>query len=250
METLSRNFITFFALFFAFCGLAHAEDTAANPKPKTEKNPIGRLRVGLEKNVLGFEYRYYEMDDGNGMIGSRNGSLLGVGVGSFWCTPPTLHVGYRLTESVVLGTRLAIRWHKDKESGTGVMDGEAFESEFESRILDVAVLPYVEYMFGDGPVRPFVTATVGYTGYRDKQSYSDTYYFKGEGNGIVAGVGGGLHVVVGRYFSLDAEVLGTYSFVHSEGETHMSGLAEEAMVASTHRVRIEGKLGISGWLGG
>ncbi|MCP4605039.1 MAG: hypothetical protein GY847_31705 [Proteobacteria bacterium] len=255
METLSRNFIALFFAFSSFGGLAHAQDKVPSSQLHPEKNAIGRLRVGIDKSMLGYQYSYYKSDAGVGFPRYRPHRTMGLWTGNWWSTPPEFHVGYRLNESLVLGTRLALFWDTDRGEGTSFINGEEFEYEDKSESFDFTILPYIEYLFGDGPIRPFVTAIVGYTGCRNEYGLlsdsSEMDSISEKSNGLVAGVGGGIHVFVGKYFSLDAEVIGAYSFNYNRNRINGSALIQEGSGVSTvHGFEVEGKLGISGWLGG
>lgn len=133
-------------------------------------------------------------------------NMTGVGTGSGLLSALgnlNVGLGYAATDSIVVGTTLQLAYDTVRDPD---------DSNRDISLLAVGFAPYVEYMGGDGSIKPFVGATVyvrhaalttpAFGGGDDKQS--DTIF----GGGLL----GGAHFFVGEGCSVDLAAKFTYGF--------------------------------------
>ena len=107
---------------------------------------------------------------------------------------PGLGFGYAFSNNLYVGGRLQLGFSSTDEENDGL--------NFEQKYFDWQVLPYGEYLFLDGPLRPFVAAQVGVGGTKLTGDVPDRHTVQF----IISG-GGGVHYFLAPGFSFDAMML-------------------------------------------
>ncbi|MCP4707099.1 MAG: hypothetical protein GY869_00620, partial [Planctomycetes bacterium] len=153
-------------------------------------------------------------------VGEDDFSVPTVGVGM---ASAGIGFGYTVIDKLVIGGRLTLG-----------MDGYD-EYHFDDWGFVWSVLPFAEYVFLSGLVRPFVMGTLGFEG-RNDDFGRDRWWW-----GFTFGRGGGIHFFLQDNISLD--LIGMFLFTVGTGERDF-GRDEDF----THwRFRLSVLVGISGW---
>jgi hypothetical protein len=142
-----------------------------------------------------------------------------------------ISLGGAIIDNLVLGARLTLGY-KTESQETGASD-----ETIDGSVFDWGVLPYLEYVFPTGLVRPFLIAMVGFGGQLGQ--LDDIDYTRW---GFYFGGGGGAHLFFNPHFSLDAFLLASYGIGRGEEQGRLVskydfGLFEFNII-----------IGISGWI--
>ena len=139
---------------------------------------------------------------------------------------PGIGFGYALREDIYVGGRLKL--------GYGSMDTNS-----DMGVFDWQILPYGEYLFLSGPMRPFVAAQLGVGGAKFVSDGGDQHTVQF----IISG-GGGFHYFLAPAFSIDALAL----LGGRLGSTNWDAPAGNGPDSADASYFIfEALLGISGW---
>ncbi len=209
--------------------------------------PGRTVRIDLNLSLLNFTRTKwnFDSDEGYSVSNFRFGpvpmSRIGFGI------------GFSSNGHAFFGARviLGISTQKWKEAGDSSDDDD--EKYLK---LDYALLPYFEYTFGTGRVKPFLSLQVGLDGTYERAKweelggdYSSTW-INATNMGVI-GLGGGVHIFLASAISLDLwllESIGVGSLIESDNwesdgqsETH----DDKTFVWSS---RTELFLGLSGWI--
>ncbi len=205
--------------------------------------PGGTLRAHLESTFFSLYAGELDPDVGNNVdfnqfsfgLGAPNDNQMNVLL-------PTgqvfLGFGGAVIDNLLIGGRVAMFFarHEDDPSGS--------PGDLSYKSFHWGVIPYAEYLFLDGPVRPFVTAELGFHGVVGAQEYcgggsctDDDYH----GWFFRIGAGGGAHFFLAESFSIDASML--LGFSHGGGEWDDDDDDWEIDL-----FRMDLLLGISGWI--
>jgi hypothetical protein len=207
----------------------------------------GRIRLDLDLGLLGFTYlQAVADDDGNG--GHRS---FGFNLGPAPVTRVGFGIGYDLDGRLSLGARVAL----------GLAASRRKQAESDERgsdlAFDWAVLPYLEYAFGAGRIRPFLTVAAGVdgtvtrttaAGVNDMGDWTDVH--KGMLTLGAVEVGGGLRVFVADRVSLELSLLETAGVGKLVEKEDYAGEQGENYIDEhlAWRSRTEIVLGLTGWL--
>jgi hypothetical protein len=144
----------------------------------------GAFRLGTDVRVLGLLH-YPDALDPSIQFGF-------VGTDIFLDSRPQLivHGAYQATDALLIGARLGLAY-QGLDSGAETIDAGAF-----------GILPFFEYLFGDGNIRPFVGAEVGF-----QLAFVEGFGFFGAGDlnthaMFIAGGLGGVHIFLADGFSI------------------------------------------------
>jgi hypothetical protein len=116
-----------------------------------------------------------------------------------------------------------------------------------------SVVPYFEYLFSQGPLRPFIGLTFGLEGISSQfESESGlSYEYKTKSTLFVFGGTGGVQSSLSDSVSLDLTLLATYGFGKNRLETAYQDPDGEVHNINSRtdisRFRVDVKLGLSGW---
>lgn len=203
--------------------------TAASLEP-------GRFRIGIHEALVGYHFGTTWMEgtdetvrySSQGVVVARGGYI------------PTIALGYRLSNTWVIGVDLFFSW----DGHTYDYDGGGADYEQSTALFRVS--PTVTYWFSDKAVRPFVTARIGYVGNfgrYDNPENSATHHL----NGVEAGGGAGAMVFIGRRFSVDLSAMaqGEVGFGKDDSGADAVGDADRSITAVSAQVL--GRFGLSTW---
>jgi hypothetical protein len=171
MHTLARTSLSTLALVGA---LTWASSAAAQPG-------TGAIRLGADVPVLTLQH-FPDPDQADPPDPSFAFGL--------WGTDLFVHqvgasVGYQLTDALVLGGRVGF--------GVYVVDTGGFFGGNNTTGL-FSLLPFVEYMFGSGDLRPFVGGQVGFQAIFPEDADAQAWF--------IGGAMGGLHFFAADGFSI------------------------------------------------
>jgi hypothetical protein len=206
----------------------------AAPQEAAEKSSY--VRLNFELRPFGFNYSkieydkaYFEDADGDS-LGHVTETSNNVGVGITPGMDFGLGIAYSHKRHATVGLRLLLGFSSHKptlknKDGDEItyMGDELTDGSYEtsSSTFRYGILPYFEYAFGKGAVRPFLTIAVGLEGEKDKsmEKYSnsdDDYYDKWETSAVTnmlgVGLGAGVHFFAGTRVSLDLWLCETFFF--------------------------------------
>lgn len=187
--------------------LALAALTFAAPA-SAQTTIAGGLRLHLETDVLGIATE--NPDEGESSTNTTIGpGSNGLGFG----------IGYGITEQLILGGNFVLQ-HRD---GEGDNDGE----------FRLSLLPYLEFMLGEGSVRPFVGGVLIFA-LTSRENFSATSFGLG---GL-----GGVHIFLTDSFSLDVSGRLYFTANNTSRETGMGDVD-----SSSTTVGLLVLVGVSGW---
>jgi hypothetical protein len=207
----------------------------------------GRVRLDLNLDLVGFSY--LEVADGESSSGYRSygfdigpASRFGIGI--------SCNLNGRLS----LGARVAFGF----SSASQKWDFHGGDHPKTDIDVDYAVLPYLEYAFGAGRIRPFLTVVAGVDGAVSRsrrEGYDDTGEWTDKHTAVLTlgalGLGGGLHVFLADRISLDLWLLEAVGFGRMRTTQDMDGGTEPDDIEDEHfawRSRTEIVLGLTGWI--
>lgn len=184
-------------------GCALVALVALTPRPASAQAGDGAFRLGADFEVIDLE------------VFPDLVTLFGFGVNGVAFGPS---LGYQIGDSIVVGSRLAVRVNVSEVSGGAgtTVDGT------------IAVVPYFEYVFPDPSVAPFLGAQAGVVG-----------FFADGADPLanaVAGGFGGVHLFITDSFSVSP--WGQLNFLYLGGDTDRAGFEVVAL------------LSFEGWMGG
>jgi hypothetical protein len=191
---------------------------APAPMPRVPQEKKSYFRINLEIRPFGFAWTRTEYDKdametpSGGYVYGKN-PVVGVGI-----TPGAdfgLGLAYSYKRHATVGLRLLAGFASSKpryENGNGDNLNENTEEKITT--FRYGVLPYFEYAFLSGSVRPFLTFILGLEGEQDKGTYTyDDGYATGTvdeantTNLFAFGIGGGVHFFAGDRASIDLWLL-------------------------------------------
>ena len=183
MKTISH--ITFCIAVFGYGAVCHATTTNSGEAHRADTDPLHRLHIGVEKQVLSVRYTNERTTEGDIEIVSRS-----AGFGVAGSVLPTLNLGVRVTDRICVGSYLS-----------AAMNRSAFESG-DFTFVTFGVAPYVELWFGQDNIRPFIIGLfdVEFSGNLQESDYSEFSY---NGLGFGGYLGGGIRIFVADQISLD-----------------------------------------------
>ncbi len=177
----------------------------------------GLFKVSLDSTVFAFGVGEVDWEDGP----ERDYDAPTVGFG---LSSAGIGFGYTVIDKLVIGGRLTLGMEgRDEYLG-------------DDWWFIWSVLPFAEYVFLDGLVRPFVMGTLGFEGKSDDFDDNDTWWW-----GFTFGPGGGIHFFVHDNVSLD--LIGMFLFTVGTGE---DGRPRDDDFKHW-RFRLSVLAGISGW---
>ncbi len=206
------------------------------------------IRVDLNLSLFNYTRTKWDVDTDEGV------SLSTVTFGPV----PSLRLGFGIGFSpnghVFVGTRVllgisTLRW---KEAGDSSDEGGEHYLG-----LDYALLPYLEYAFGDGKIKPFIAFEIGLDGTYERWAYENSGGGDESSESIYAtnlalvGIGGGVHLFLGSSVSLDLwllESIGVGALNESsawESDGYSDTVNDKTFV---WRTRTEVFLGLSAWI--
>ncbi|MCP4606610.1 MAG: hypothetical protein GY847_39890 [Proteobacteria bacterium] len=147
----------------------------------------GLFKISLDSKLFGFCVGERDFDDGGDP--DFESPTVGIGLSS-----AGIGFGYTVINGLVIGARVT----------TGLEGLDVYHIDDEVFIW--SVLPYAEYIFLSGLVRPFVMGTLGFEGMRTDDFGNDTWWW-----GFTFGGGGGVHFFVVENVSIDATLLATFT---------------------------------------
>jgi len=230
---------------------AVSASTTAAPAPAPAATPAGDSRVRLDLNIalLGFTYSKVDKDPDEGTqdfifnFGPVPETHLGFGV------------GYAFGGPISIGVRVFLGFSADRRKDAADESDDTKETWFNFKY---SVLPYFEYAFGAGKVRPFITVIAGLDGAMDrlKVDYSGpgpdrtNRYSAATSMGVI-GFGGGAHVFLADRVSLDiwlVEAIGIGAVDETDKEEVDGDTNSEDDKTFVWGSRTELFLGITGWI--
>jgi len=185
--------------------------------------PSGTKRLHLDTMFLGFMFVNTDPEDGPDI----ETSTFSIGLGK-----PQVGAGFGISiiDNLVLGARFTGYFetvHND-------------DADWRENTFYWGVLPYVEYIFLNQLVRPFIMGTTGFRGDVMRGEAGDADW-EGSTWAFLIGGGGGVHFFVTRNFSIDLIGLFEYSIAKHREEY---GDEEEA---TSNIFELSLLLGLSGW---
>ncbi|MDJ0764343.1 MAG: hypothetical protein QNJ97_15295 [Myxococcota bacterium] len=177
----------------------------------------GLFKLSLNSTFFRFGMGEVDVED---QPGERDYDAATVGVGM---QNAGIGFGYTVIPGLVVGGTVTL----------GLQGLDEFHGDDEAFIWQL--LPYVEYIFLDGLVRPFVRGTVGFEGLSSDE-FGDVWWW-----GFTFGAGGGAHFFIRDYISLDALLM--LGFTVGTGEFEAGNDRD----FSHWRFRISALLGMSAW---
>lgn len=156
------------ALSFSFADSANADAGA------------GALRLGADIGVIGLTHVPDAIDETNFQFGIWGEDVYRPAVG--------VSVGFQIIEPLIIGARTGFGAFVSHVDTPGPLDHQTFTSGL------FALIPYVEYMFLTGNIRPFVGGELG---------FQLTFPDGGDTQaGFIAGALGGVHIFATPSFSI------------------------------------------------
>ena len=210
-----RRFLSALLFLSALSAMAAAPDSAAALVTR------GTLRPSMDTVLMQYRNGSVDPEDRN----DRDYDDIGLGLGL-----PYAGVGFGVAviDNLLIGGRLTLGYQNDEVE------------DFDLSRFTWGVLPYVEYVFLDGVVRPFVMGTLGFEGETGEQDNDDFKEFR-----FAFGGGGGAHFFIAPVFSIDATML-VWGRV-GKGEWDYRGTVLRDYDYSVREFRIDTLFGLSGW---
>ena len=183
----------------------------------------GTLKLHLDSQLLGYKFKNFDFEEASEE--QRKAFALGLGSPHIG-----MGIGAAAVENLVIGARLAGYFDTEKIDGT----------DAETKVSHWSILPYAEYVFSTGVVRPVIMLTLGLMGdvvegIGDAESNAWMFHI---------GLGGGISFFLGHRFSLDLAARLGYGIGQME-ETLAEDQTREARV---DQFNVNILLGISGWI--
>ena len=199
----------------------------AAPTHANAQSPDGRFKLGIETAL--FEYTTTTVDAG-GVATTTDNSASEV---SFGIVPARsgLDLGYGLSDSVVLGTRLLLVHNSQEQPGAAAsVDATVF-----------GFLPHLDYVFPSrSSTRVFLGPLAGF-GIADAQQVSAHLF--------IFGANFGAHIFASKGVSIDPRLVVSYALGEESYDINLGGLLPALGVsADIHVIAVSVMLGISAWL--
>lgn len=204
-------------------------------------------RIDLNLSLVSFTRTKWDFDSDEG------GALSTFGFGPV--TSPRIGFGIAFSPNghAFFGARIILgvsteKWRDAGESSNG--DDEQYLK------LDYTLLPYFEYAFGDGKVKPFIAVQMGLDGTYERWQYDESggdyssISINSTNMGMI-GLGGGVHLFLAQGVSLDlwlSETIGVGSLIESDHWEYNGNSDTEDDKTFVWRSRTELFLGLSGWI--
>jgi hypothetical protein len=187
--------------------------------PATEASlRTGTFRLGLDSTL--FRFSYIEYQKAGESDNDFYDTSLGLGVSN-----PGLNIGTTILDGLVLGGRISVgRIGQDQFLNSG-------------QYINWSALPYFEYVFSEGVLRPYIALQFGAEGVA-KYPNDDTSWWSFD---IQAG--GGLHFFAYQYISIDLGLLAGFAVG--------TGVVSDTVNSTEFRhwrFTASCLLGVSGWL--
>ncbi len=200
------------------------------PEPAESQVKSGTVRLHLDTLFMGYLFNNYDPEEGEEV---ETGTF-SIGLGN-----PRLGIGFGLAviDQLVIGGRF-----------TGYLTAsEIDEIDYKLKGFQWGILPYVQYLFLTGVVRPFIIGQMGFSGLAES-SEDDRVEIDRNRWGFVFGGGGGVHFFLGNRLSIDLTVLFDYSIGRqTEEHDYAWDIADVELEATVSRFEWSTLLGLSGW---